>query len=224
MEELNDFLNDNTVTKIPSPKFVPVKNIPGLYICDDIIDQDTELALLHQVNQEKWLAELTRRVQHYGYKYDYKKRRISKNDYLGELPIWSNVLSSKIFELIEKARIQLPYKKFDQMIVNEYKTGQGISPHTDCVPCFLDGIASVTLGCNGIMTFAKYESSSDDDGCGIMFEKPEEKYHILLKRRSVVLLTEESRYKWTHAVVPAKNKIFTESNPRISLTFRKIIE
>ena len=230
MENLNDFLNENPVAKIAEAKFVPVKNIPGLYICDDIIDQNAEFALLHQVNQEKWLAELTRRVQHYGYKYDYKKRRISKNDYLGELPIWSNVLSSKIFELVDKARIQLPYKKFDQMIVNEYKTGQGISPHTDCVPCFLDGIASVTLGCNGIMTFSKYESSSDDDdhheggGCGMMFVKPEEKYHILLKRRSVVLLTGESRYKWTHAVVPAKNKIFTESNPRISLTFRKIID
>jgi alkylated DNA repair dioxygenase AlkB len=213
--DISDFLQDNR-NKVVDLKFVPVNKIPGLYICDDIIDQDFELNLLHQINQEKWLSELSRRVQHYGYKYDYKKHLIDKNDYLGELPVWSNVISNNISKLMEKSCIQLPYKKFDQMIINEYKTRQGISPHRDCIPCFQDGIASVTIGCNGIMTFAKCESNSNDDD--------EEKHHILLKRRSVVLLTGESRYKWTHAVIPAKNKIFTESNPRISLTFRKIID
>ncbi|WP_231289239.1 hypothetical protein [Rickettsia bellii] len=28
----------------------------------------------------------------------------------------------------------------DQVIINEYMPGQGIAPHTDCIPCFSDTI------------------------------------------------------------------------------------
>jgi alkylated DNA repair dioxygenase AlkB len=66
----------------------------------------------------------------------------------------------------------------------------------------------VTLGCAGIMTFKQYD----------------QKYDILLDRRSVVVLTGDARWKWTHEINPAKNHIFTNDNPRISLTFRKIIK
>lgn len=184
----------------------PIVNIPGLYIYEDIIDVQSELDLINFVNQSAWLPDLTRRVQHYGYKYDYKKRRIDKYDYLGQLPIWTMDIEKKMFSLINKTNIQLPYNKFDQLIVNEYKTNQGISAHVDCVPCFEDGIASLTIGNYGVMTF-----SNDSD-----------KYDILLKRRSVVLLTNDARYKWTHSILPSKNKIFTDTNPRISLTFRKV--
>jgi len=31
------------------------------------------------------------------------------------------------------------------MIANEYLPGQGISAHVDCVPCFSDRIASLSL-------------------------------------------------------------------------------
>ena len=55
--------------------------------------------------------------------------------------------------LKNKKSIQLNYNKLDQLIINEYKSGQGISAHVDCEPCFRDGIISVTIGCSGIMTF-----------------------------------------------------------------------
>lgn len=207
LKDTNTLLN-STLTQLKSQNLSlqTVPHISGLYYCEDIIDIKTENDLINKINNESWLSDLTRRVQHYGYKYDYKKRRIDRNDYLGELPIWTTDVEKKLFNLINESNIQLPYNKFDQLIINEYKSNQGISAHVDCVPCFEDGIASLTIGCSGIMTFSNGTETHD----------------VLLKRRSIVLLTNESRYKWTHSILPSKNKIFTNSNPRISLTFRKV--
>jgi alkylated DNA repair dioxygenase AlkB len=46
----------------------------------------------------------------------------------------------------------------DQGIVNEYEPGQGIAPHVDCVPCFADTIASLTLGSSCLMEFTKVKT------------------------------------------------------------------
>jgi alkylated DNA repair dioxygenase AlkB len=51
----------------------------------------------------------------------------------------------------------------------------------------------------------------------------DESVDIKLKRRSVVILTGDARYKWTHEISKSKNKNFCDIDPRISLTFRKCI-
>jgi alkylated DNA repair dioxygenase AlkB len=216
IQQINDLLKDTSDNikdamnqlKLKNIYFEPVAKVPGLYYCKNIIDIQTEHNLINKINNEQWLKDLSRRVQHYGYKYDYKKRKIDKNDYLGQLPIWTNNIQNSFFNLANKSGVQLSYDKFDQLIINEYQSKQGISAHIDCVPCFEDGIASLTLGCAGIMTFTNGK----------------ENHHILLERRSIVLMTNDARYKWTHSILPSKNRIFTNQNPRISLTFRKIAE
>ena len=120
--------------------------VPGLYYAEYALTMDEEKELVEKIKQGDWINDLSRRVQHYGYKYDYKKRKINKDDYLGELPEWTQKLEKKIFDLIKNSDIELPYNKFDQLIVNEYKAGQTISAHVDCVPCFEDGIVSVLYG------------------------------------------------------------------------------
>ena len=183
--------------------------IKGLYYIEKIMTEEEEKELIKNINSNDWLSELTRRVQHYGYKYNYKKRKIEKDDFLGELPDWTKELEKKIFKVINENndRIKLSYSKFDQLIINEYKKNQGISPHIDCVPCFEDGIISVTIGNFGIMTFSNPDTK--------------EEYDVRLKRRSVVILTSDARYKWTHEINKTKNKNFENVYPRISLTFRK---
>ncbi len=44
---------------------------------------------------------------------------------------------------------------FDQLIVNEYQPGQGISPHIDNKTLFSDIIVSLSLGSNAVMIFEK---------------------------------------------------------------------
>ena len=48
--------------------------IPGLIYISNYISPATAKSLLEIIDQQPWLNELKRRVQHYGYRYDYKKR------------------------------------------------------------------------------------------------------------------------------------------------------
>jgi hypothetical protein len=78
--EIIEILNKKEIKKYNIKEH---ENIKGLYICENIITEDEEHNLLCEINKKIWLTDLSRRVQHYGYKYDYKKRKIDKNDYVG---------------------------------------------------------------------------------------------------------------------------------------------
>ena len=73
---------------------------------------------------------------------------------LGPLPGWALALAERL-----KNRGFLPHLP-DQVIVNEYIGKQGISKHTDCVPCFEDGVAMLSLVESWEMIFRKGGKSS----------------------------------------------------------------
>ena len=87
---------------------VPEINISGLTYIPDFITSTEHDFLLSQMDQD-----LRRRVQHYGYKYDYKARTIDHNAYLGSLPGWLSSVSNKL--LNDGIFLAVP----DQVIVNE---------------------------------------------------------------------------------------------------------
>lgn len=177
----------------------PVPDISGLEYISDFITEDEERTLIEVIDGQPWLNDLRRRVQHYGYKYDYKVRTVTADSYLGLLPDW-----------IIPATQNLPFKP-DQAIVNEYLPGQGISAHVDCVPCFADTIASLSLGSGAVMQFANGQ----------------EKHSLYLEPRCLIILSGPARYKWTHAIPARKSDVLDgfkiERGRRVSLTFRKII-
>src|SRR5437588_5070315 len=120
-------------------------HIPGLQYLADSLEEAREQALIEVIDRQPWLTELRRRVQHHGYRYDYKGRKVTPEMYLGPLPEWLQPLAQEL-----KDRGLMP-RVADQVIVNEYEPGQGIAPHVDCVPCFADTIASLTLGSSCLM-------------------------------------------------------------------------
>jgi len=126
-----------------------IPDIPGLEYVPDFISPAEERALIQAIDDQPWMSDLKRRVQHYGYKYDYKARAVTPDSYLGPLPDW-------LESILEK----LPFKP-DQAIVNEYEPGQGISAHIDCVPCFDDTIASLSLGSGTVMQFTNGQEKHD---------------------------------------------------------------
>jgi len=88
-------------------------------------------------------------VQHYGWRYDYKARSVTNDLRIGALPDW---LQSYAIRLQQAGYFpETP----DQVIINEYHAGQGISAHIDCVPCFTDTIASLSLGSPCVMDFTQ---------------------------------------------------------------------
>lgn len=180
--------------------------ISGITYIPDYITEEEETSLLNKINKQSWLTELKRRVQHYGWRYDYKARQVDASLKIGDLPEWLQTYTDKLYSAGYFPEIP------DQVIVNEYLPGQGISPHIDCVPCFTDTIASLSLGSPCVMEFTHNQTS--------------EKISVLLEPRSLVVMQGDARYLWKHAIPARKTdklsgKSFTRKI-RVSLTFRKV--
>jgi len=102
----------------------------------------------------------------------------------------------------------------DQVIVNEYMPGQGITNHIDCPPCFSDTIASLSLGSQCVMNFTNNHNKK-------------EIIPYLLDVCSIVVLKGEARYDWMHGIKLVKYDTYfghkIKRGRRVSLTFRKVI-
>lgn len=181
--------------------------IPGLTLNEDWIGKAEEDQLLKQVDGGNWRNDLKRRVQHYGFRYDYRARSVFPTDDLGPLPGWLAVLAGR---LVDKGVFStVP----DQVIVNEYLAGQGISAHVDCVPCFGDTIAILSLGCSVIMTFQCVATGA--------------RCEITLPGCSLLKLSGPARYDWLHGIPARKSDMIggikTQRVRRVSLTFRSVV-
>lgn len=181
-------------------------SIAGLSYIPSYITPDEARMLLHCVVDSPWIHDLKRRVQHYGYRYDYKARNVTTDLQLGPLPGWLLPLCSKLYA--DGYFRHVP----DQVIVNEYEPGQGIAAHIDCVPCFEDTVASLSLGSACVMDFADLTGK---------------KLPLLLEQESLIILSGDARYKWRHAIAPRKtdriNGAEIRRSRRVSLTFRNVI-
>lgn len=69
-------------------------SIPGWRLVEDGIPPEMERDLVRAIDREPWLDCLKRRVQHYGYHYDYKRRGVLRLQRRGDLPRWSAVLEA----------------------------------------------------------------------------------------------------------------------------------
>lgn len=185
-----------------------VDAIPGLSYVADYITEEAQTWLLAKVDNGLWLDDLKRRVQHYGFKYDYRKRKVDMSMHVGRLPNWLERLSQKLHNDGYMPEIA------DQVIVNEYLPGQGISAHIDCEPCFKDTIVSMSLASSCVMFFTNKLDHTI-------------KIPVLLEPRSIVVLTGQARYEWLHSITARRydewkgNRL--ERGRRVSLTFRKVI-
>jgi alkylated DNA repair dioxygenase AlkB len=184
-----------------------MKEIPGLKYIPDFITEDEHEELLEVIDKQIWMETLKRRVQHYGYRYDYKKRFLDSSMSLGNLPDWILSIASKLYES------RLTEKLPDQVIINEYMPGQGIADHVDCVPCFGETIISLSLGSTCLMNFTNVKSSK--------------KICVLLYPRSLIVLQQQARYEWKHGISPRKIDKYGEEEfvrtRRVSMTFRNVI-
>jgi len=185
-------------------------DVPGLSLLPDFITEAEERELLSVIDQQPWLADLQRRVRHYGYRYDYTARQVTADLYLGALPNWLQPLALRLHceGLFASPPDQVP----DQVIVNEYQPGQGIAPHVDCIPCFGGTIASLTLGSGCLMDFTHSNTA--------------QKTSLFLPPRSWLLLQGDARYHWQHGIAKRKSDVVDgvkmQRGRRVSLTFRTV--
>lgn len=169
------------------------------------VSLDEERILIDAIDRQRWSNELRRRVQHYGFRYDYKERIASEDQRIGEMPEWVVFLCDRLVE-----RGVFPTRP-DQLIVNEYEPGQGIAPHTDR-DCFGPVVASVSIGSDCLMDIYRTPRSRGDA------------FQITLKRRSLLVLSGLARERWQHGIRPNKSDFQNNQKiprkRRLSLTFR----
>ena len=194
----------------PPPTTLDVVEVPGLRYVRDFLDEADEKLIISEIDRGDWIEDLRRRVQHYGWRYDYKARRVDPAMRLGALPAWADVLARRLFDA--KLVPNLP----DQIIVNEYRKDQGIGKHVDS-GSFVDGIATISLLESWEMVFCNRQSKR--------------KVNHMLERRSVAVIEGEARYDWTHEIPkrksepiePGKKHPRRDRGRRVSLTFRKVL-
>ncbi|XP_028554732.1 alkylated DNA repair protein ALKBH8 homolog isoform X2 [Dendrobium catenatum] len=168
--------------------------IPGIFLVHDFITSEEEQELLAAVDSKPWNNLSKRRVQHYGYEFLYQTRNVDTKQFLGELPPFVSPIIEKIssFQGISENEGQL----VDQLTVNDYPPGIGLSPHIDTHSAFDDMIFSLSLAGPCIMEFRKYSLGSCHS-----------RKAIFLPPRSMLLLSGEGRYGWHHYIPHHKGSV-----------------
>ena len=178
----------------------------GLTLVPGFLTPARQAALLARIDAHPWRADLRRRVQHHGWVYSYRRRRVAPSDRIGPLPEW---LASEAVRLVLRAGFDaVP----DQAIVNEYEPGQGIAAHVDCEPCFGDTIASLSLGGRCVMTLRERHGAGRCD--------------LVLRPGSLLVLRDAARYAWTHEIAARRSDVIDGARRprerRVSVTFRTV--
>lgn len=101
---------------------------------------------------------------------------------------------------------------FNQLTIYKYLPGQGIAPHVDSTTSFDSLILIISLISSLVMEFALLDQSS--------------KIEIVIPARSLLVLSGDCRYKYTHSIRDRKidvvEGLVIERHERISLTFRRL--
>lgn len=186
--------------------------VPGLAYATGFVTADEERVLLEKINSMPWDKDtkyMNRRVQQYGWKYDYVKRCVAPEDLLGELPEFLLPLIERLHAVGILDETTQP----DQCIINEYEPGVGIAPHID-LDAFGNEIVSISLGSNCRMVFDNVKTGATFDA--------------FLAQRLVVRFKDEARHKWRHTI-PARTTDVgpdgvgrTHRRRRVSITFRQV--
>lgn len=187
----------------PQVRFDNYLGVQGLTYWPGFLTIEQQRHLLREIDQREWLTDLKRRVQHYGYRYDYRARTVDPSMYLGKLPDFALEIAVRLHE------VGLMANTPDQVIVNEYMPGQGITPHVDCKPCFASEIATISLGSTCKMDLTDSESALAK--------------HIRLELGSCLVFSNEARYCWKHGIKARKADDGVLRGRRVSITFRKVI-
>ena len=180
--------------------------IQGLCLFKDFITVEEEKVLLSELEVHgEWKHLARRRVKHFGFEFDYTIRGVHPDQEILAFPPCVTSLTERISKLD-----QVTNEAFDQLTVNEYLAGVGLSPHVDTHSAFAGDILSLSLGSTAIMEFRRGEDHRK----------------IFLPRRALIAMTGESRLAWQHYIPHRKtDRVGAEvikRGTRTSITFRTV--
>jgi alkylated DNA repair dioxygenase AlkB len=169
--------------------------VPGLRYLAGYLSEAEERALVEAIDALPWNTEWKRRRQPYGAGYG--------GGDAAPIPDWGRRLADR---MLADGVIDRP---FDQMLVNEYTPGQGISSHRDYAP-FGRTVVSLSLLSPCVMDLLHVATGRKES--------------LLLEPRGLLVLSDEARYDWEHGIAPRKRDVWQgvrwDRGRRVSVTFR----
>ncbi len=188
-----------------------VTAISGLYYAPVFLTTEEQTECVQRVDAavNEWRNDISRRTQHYGWRYDYRARAITPDMYLGQLPGWLEELAQKLHrELVRADGAPMWAHVPEQVIVNEYVGAQGIRPHIDH-PGFGPVICTISLLEDWEMDLSIRRNQNQS---------------ALLETGSCLTMTGESRSRWYHGIQARREEPGGQRRGRrLSLTFRTIL-
>ena len=217
--QLSMFGSDASAAVLPLPEHLnygicdrgmhSIPTVHGLYYFPRFLDEHAQRGLIECIDSNPWRADLERRVQHYGWRYDYRTKSVTRDMNLGPLPYWVDQVAARLYN-----ETGLFDRVPDQAIVNEYQPGQGIALHADR-QCFGDTVATLSLGDDWEMRLRPVSATAKEDR------------RIMLVRGSVLVLTADSRSRWMHGIDKRRTERSAvgqrDRTRRLSLTFRTML-
>lgn len=185
-------------------------DISGLYYFKLNTDYNYIVDLLDNNVWINTAGSNSRRVQQYGYAYNYNSGyNNSINTKIDDIPVFMTDLINEISKICKELNLIDDSYQFNQCIVNNYESGQGISKHIDNLN-FGPVIACVTLG----------------KGCVMTYSHNNEERELYVENNSLYIMSGDARYKWYHEMKKCKYDYFNfikfKRDRRISLTFRNV--
>lgn len=191
---------------------------PGLEIYNLIPDTFVQNKLYKLVDNFDENQPLKRKTRQYGYEYDYNVRESHKDKKLKKLPYNTPKELLCIADVLYKHNLMR--QKPNQIIINKYEPGEGISAHRDHIRYFTGDIATLSLGSAYVMRFRPHPENRLVDR--------EKFYDVLLPVGSLAVMKDDARSLWTHEISSTKsdkidgNRI--KRGTRISITFRTVVD
>ncbi|ESS69913.1 hypothetical protein TCDM_01357 [Trypanosoma cruzi Dm28c] len=211
----------------------PIEEVPGLYIVKEFITQMEHDAIWSELKGPKAAAlELEtlahRNVAHFNRRFYYGVNRVGvEGDSVNAKPAFYDWMQRRLKNEDPRRKLQ-DYPSVaqtfscDQLTVNfyNYKDGDtaasGIAHHVDSHASFMDCIYIVSLGSHTVLEYSRH---------GVPPEVAET-FGVFAAPRSLLLMTGESRYSWTHGIAGKRVDILSDRIPpvwrgdRVSLTWR----
>ena len=202
----------------------------GAVLIPNFVSEAEETRLLQRIDEAEWISDLSRRVQHYGYRYDYRARGADPHVPAAAFPRWATVMADRMaawFDdqersshprfpppvMPDRTAAWLNAYRPEQCIVNEYHPGQGIGMHADH-ESFGPVVASLSLGADWDMRFRPRSVRPYVPGA-----RPGDET-VTLFRRTLLVLRREARTKWMHGIASTDTRTYRRR--RVSATFRTL--
>lgn len=174
----------------------------GFSYFPDFLNEEEEqqlLALLSGVDLHALIFqgfEAKRKVESFGYDYNFDNRRISKGE---PIPSSFDFLVEKVANFVS-----VPSASLAEMLLTEYPEGSVINWHRDAPPFEIIFGVSLLSDCN--FRLRPYDKNKRNSNAILSLQ---------VKRRSLYIINGEARSQWEHSISPVKAK-------RYSITFRTL--